>query len=162
MEYQNYLIVFKQVDFNLFIKFTNKNSNISYENIITTEQIDNLPINKFVKILENSINLIPNYNIEIESSPDENYLFVCLTHDNEIINISNKIQLNQVKSNDVLIKRIEQLERIVEGNNKILNNQSKSIDVLIKKIEQLEKIIVENNKIFVESFHMNLFSPTKK
>ena len=51
MEYQNYLIEYKQVDSNLFIKFTNKNSNESYENIITPYQIDNLPINKFIKML---------------------------------------------------------------------------------------------------------------
>jgi hypothetical protein len=126
MEYQNYLIVFKEeeVDSNIFIKFKNKNSNISYENIITSQQINNLPINKFVKILENSINSIPNYNIIIELSPDENQLIVFLSYDTNIINISHTIHLektsnNQVKSNDILINRIEQLERINEENNKI-------------------------------------------
>lgn len=150
MEYQNYLIVYKQVDFNLFIKFTNKKSNQSYENIITPEQIDNLPMNKFIKMLENSVNLVPNYNITIKLSDDNNQLIICLTYDTDMINISNTIHLektsiNQVKSSDVLIKRIEKLERT---------------------IEQLERITEENDKITiakllnVETYNHNCSSLT--
>lgn len=124
MDYQNYIVSYKQVDSNLFVKFTDKNSNISYENIITPELIDNLPINKFVKLLENCINSISNYNIVIKLSHGKNQLTLFLTHDTEIINLSYTIHLdkssdNHVKSNDVLIRRIEQLERIIDENNKI-------------------------------------------
>lgn len=124
MEYQNYIVNFKQVDSNLFVKFTNKNSNISYENIITPELIGNLSINKFIKLLENCINSISNYNIIIELSPEQNQLILFLTHDTEIINLSYTIHLNKssehlVKSNDVLIRRIEHLERIIDENNKV-------------------------------------------
>ena len=48
MEYQNYLIAFKQVDSNLFVKFTNKKSYESYQNIITPEQIDNFLLTIYI------------------------------------------------------------------------------------------------------------------
>lgn len=139
MEYQNYLIVFKQIDSNLFVKITNKKSNESFENLITPDQIDNLPINKFIKILENSIKFIPDYNIIIESSPDpdQNQLTVFLSYDNEIINLSytfhlEKSSVEQNNSNKILIERIEKLE---------------------KTLDELEKTLEENNKITIGKIH---------
>jgi hypothetical protein len=120
MEYQNYFIEYKQNDSNLFVKFTDKNSKISYENIITLEQIDNLPISKFIKILENSINSISNYKIIIELSNDE--LTLNLNYDTEILNLSYRIILEKISSIqtiDNLLKRIEKLENIIDGNNQI-------------------------------------------
>jgi len=119
MEYQNYFIEYKQIDLNLFVKFTDKNSKLSYENIIGPEQIDNLPINKFIKILENCIKKTTNYNIIIEN--EDNQLILFFNYDNEIINLSYTIQLHKssTKTNDNLLKRIEQLEKIVDENNKI-------------------------------------------
>jgi hypothetical protein len=122
MEYQNYFIEYKQIDSNLFVKFTDKHSKISYENTITPEQIDNLPISKFIKILENCQLLIPNYNIIIEKLNNDNQLTLFLTYDIEIINLSYTIQLEKsssTKTNDSLLKRIEQMEKIIDDNNQI-------------------------------------------
>lgn len=122
MQYQNYLIEYKQIDSNLFVKLTDKNSKISYENTITPEQIDNLPISKFIKIFENCIKSITNYYIIIETSNEENQLILSLTYNNEIIDLLYTIHLEKTSStntNNTLLKRIEQLEKIIDENNQI-------------------------------------------
>lgn len=140
MEYENYLITYKQIDFDVFIKFTDKISKVSYVNTITKDYLDTINITKFTKMFENCIGSVPNYFIVIELSPDENQLILYLTYDTEMISISQTIQLNKVdnnqtKSNDVLLKKIKQLERIIEENNvvtiaKIFNLETQNYNLI--------------------------------
>lgn len=147
MEYNNYFIEYKLIDSDLFLKITDKNTKISYENIITQNQINDLPINKFIKILENSIKLIPDYNVDIEIEIDQ--LILYLSYDNEIINLDYTIYLDKFSSTEInnsLLKRIEQLEKIIDDNNLITIAKIFNIEIQNDKMTKLTTDYIRYSK----------------
>ncbi len=91
-ENQNYFIVYGQFYSDLFVKFTDKNTYISYENTISPKDFDNLPISKFIEIFGNCINSIPNYKIFIELDLYDD-LKLNLNYDTDNLNLSYQIIL---------------------------------------------------------------------
>ena len=125
MEFSNYAIIFNQInEDNVFIKFTDKTTNISYKGIITSEQLDNININKFVKMFNNCVNMMPNYNISIQIITDKNEMVISLVYDTDMISITENIHLSQdiVSDSDILSglhAKIKHLEQIISDSNKI-------------------------------------------
>ena len=126
MQYQNYSIQTKKIESEFYIKFTDINTNCEYENIITSEQINNYHIDKFIKLFSNCIGLVIDYKINVRKEQDMLIIYLC--YDNGIINLdftillAKKVNLdssNNTKSYQDVLTRLEKMEKKIEENNKV-------------------------------------------
>lgn len=131
-QYQDYQVEIISNDSNkLNIKFTKNTNNIEYSKLIGQEDLPELCINKFKKLLISSIKNTPGYKITINELKTN--LQVVLCFESDLLDITQIIFLDKI--NYTVCEYVSKLETHI---NKLENN-----------IKQLKMIIQEQNLITI-------------
>ena len=158
-DYKNYWIQYINLNNSkLIIRCLDNINKLHYITIIRSNQLD-IEVNKFIKILDNCLRLILNYNISFELIG--NQLNLLLIFDNQIFNKSYLIQLK--KTHDInemiqILKKVENLDKkdclslidiVSKKIDKLeITNNTNEIDTILKIVEKLIGMVYENS-IFV-------------
>lgn len=149
MQYQNYKIETPYTNIGLEIKFTNLIDGCVYKKLVKPEDLTDLSISKFIKLLENSIKQVNGYTMEIDE--ENNLLVLFLSFESDLLDISQTIYLD--KNN-------------ITNQSDIVN--SESLIELKNRINLLENVIKEKNLITIakiynlETYNYNFSSITNK